>query len=72
MCHSARVAQRNLPAKHEKTIKGLNDEKMLRRRVEIFGNFKFSKFRLSNEYFSEIQKPALLTKKVKKSEQQQI
>ena len=36
MCHSARLAQRNLPAKHEKTIKGLNDEKVLRRRVKKF------------------------------------
>ena len=36
LCHSARLAQRNLPGKHEKMIKGLNDEKVLRRRVEMF------------------------------------
>ena len=36
VCHSARMAQRNLPAEHEKTISALNDERVLKRRVEIF------------------------------------
>ena len=36
MCHSARLAQRNLSTEHERRIKGLNDKKVLKRRVEIF------------------------------------
>ena len=36
MCHSARLAQRDLPAGQEKTTKGLSNEKGLRRRVGIF------------------------------------
>ena len=66
MCHSARLAQRNPPAKHELAKKSLNDEKELKRRVEIFWKFLFSEFRLKNEYFSEIQKTAILTEKVEK------
>ena len=34
--HSARLAQRHLPAKHELRRKGLNNEKVLERRVEMF------------------------------------
>ena len=36
MCHSARLAQRNLPTKHEIERKGLNSGKVLKRRVELF------------------------------------
>ena len=36
MCHSARLAQRNLPATRKKRNKGLSNEKLLRRRVGIF------------------------------------
>ena len=36
MCHSARLAQRNLPAGQKKTTKGLSNEKVLRGRVGIF------------------------------------
>ena len=64
MCHSARLAQRNLPAKHKKTIKGLNDKKKAakedRNILEVFFS---SKLRLSNEYFSEIPKTAILPEK---------
>ena len=34
--HSARLAQRNLPTKHESEKKGLNSKKVLERRVEVF------------------------------------
>ena len=33
MCHSAGLAQRNLPATQEARTKGLSNKKMLRRRV---------------------------------------
>ena len=66
MCHSARLAQRNLPAKHKLARKGLNDKKVLRRRVEKFWKFLFSKFRFSSGYFSETQKTAILTEKGEK------
>ena len=33
MCHSARLAQRNLPAGEKKTTKGLSNKKVLRMRV---------------------------------------
>ena len=36
MCHPSGLAQCNFPAKNERTIRGLNDEKVLRRRVETF------------------------------------
>ena len=36
MCHSVRLAQRNLPRKHESERKGLNSEKVLEGRVEVF------------------------------------
>ena len=41
MCHSARLAQRDLPAGQKKTTEGLSNEKVLRRRVGIFWNFYF-------------------------------
>ena len=42
--HSARLAQRDLPAGQKKTTKGLSNEKVLRRRVGIFWNFYFKNF----------------------------
>ena len=56
MCHSARLAQRNLLVGQKKTTKVLSNKKVLRRRVEIFRKFKFLKFRLTGKLFSEIQK----------------
>ena len=41
MCHSASLAQRNLPATRKKTNKGLSNEQVLRRRVGIFYSFYF-------------------------------
>ena len=72
MCHSARLAQRNLPAGQKKTTKGLSNKKVLLRRVEIFRKFKFLKFRLTGKFFSENKKTAVLTKKNEKREQRQI
>ena len=51
MCHSARLAQRNLPAGQKKTTKALSDKKVLQKRVEIFRKFKFLKFLLTGKYF---------------------
>ena len=67
MCHSARLAQRNLPAGQKKTTKGLSNKKVLRRRVEIFRKFKFLKFRLTGKYFSEIQKDGHFDEKERKN-----
>ena len=36
MCHSARLAQSNLPTKHESERKDLNSGKLLERRVDVF------------------------------------
>ena len=72
MCHSARLAQRNLPAGQKKTTKGLSNKKVLRKRVEIFRKFKFLKFRLTDKYFSEIQKDGHFDEKERKTEQRQI
>ena len=36
ICHSARLAERDLPAGQKKTNKGLINEKVLRRGVGIF------------------------------------
>ena len=55
ICHSARLAQSNLPVGQKMTTKGLSNTKGLRRRVEIFRKYKFLKFRLTAKYFSEIQ-----------------
>ena len=67
MCHSARLAQRNLPAGQKKTTKGLSNKKVLRKRVEIFRKFKFFKFRLTGKYFSEIQKDGHFDEKERKN-----
>ena len=67
LCHSARLAQRNLPAGQKKTAKGLSNKKMLRKMVEIFRKFKFSKFRLTGKYFSEIQKEGHFDEKEQKN-----
>ena len=67
MCHSVRLAQRNLQAQ-KKTTKGLSNKKVLRRRVEIFRKFKFFKFRLTGKYFSEIQKDGHFDKKERKKQ----
>ena len=67
MCHSARLAQRNLAAGQKKTTKGLRNKKVLRRRVEIFRKFKFLKFRLTGKYFSEIQKDGHFDEKERKN-----
>ena len=68
MCHSVRLAQRNLPAGQKKTTKGLSNKKVLRRRVEIFRKFKFLKFRLTGKYFSEIQKDGHFDEKERKKQ----
>ena len=67
MCHSARLAQRNLPTGQKKTTKGLINKKVLRRRVEIFRKFKFLKIRLTGKYFSEIQKDGHFDEKERKN-----
>ena len=67
MCHSARLAQRNLPAGEKKTTKGLSNKKVLRMRVKIFRKFKFLKFRLTGKYFSEIQKDGRFDEKERKN-----
>ena len=67
MWHSARLAQRNLPVGQKKTTKGLGNKKILRRRVEIFRKFKFLKFRLTGNYFSEIQKDGHFDEKERKN-----
>ena len=67
MCHSARLAHRNLPAGQKKTTKGLSNKKVLQRRVEIFLKFEFLKFRLTGKYFSEIQKDGHFDEKERKN-----
>ena len=68
LCHSARLAQRNLPPGQKKTTKGLNNKKMLRRRVEIFRKFKILKFRLTgNTKYSDIQKDGHFYEKERKN-----
>ena len=51
MCHSARLAQRNLSAEQERKIKGLNDEKVLKRRVKIFYKFQFFEISINERVF---------------------
>ena len=51
MCHSAGLTQRNLPVQHENRIRGLNDHLLVKRRVRIFWDFKFSKIRIVTSHF---------------------
>ena len=44
--HSARLAPRNLPVRHENRNRGFSDKKLLQRRVRNFWNFDFQKFDL--------------------------
>ena len=67
MCHSARLAQRNLPAGQKKTTKGLSNKKVLRRRVKIFRKFIILKLGLTGKYFSEIQKDDHFDEKERKN-----
>ena len=46
VCHSARLAPRNLPARHENRNRSLSDKKLLRRRVRILWSFNYQKFDL--------------------------
>ena len=65
---SAILAQRNLPAEHERTIKGLNDEQVLKRRVELFWRFQFFKISFIERVFLKNTKNGHFDyKKVKKS-----
>ena len=67
MCHSARLAQRDLPAGQKKTTKGRSNKKMLRGRVELFRKFKILKLRLTVKYFSEIPKDGHFDEKERKN-----
>ena len=51
ICHSARLAQRNFPTKHELERNGLNSEKVLERSVEIFWKFQLFKFSINERVF---------------------
>ena len=69
VCHSARLAQRNLPTKHELERKGLNSEKCLK------GGSKYSEFQNFNrqvDISQKYEKRPFRPKKLRKTEQQQI
>ena len=51
LCHSARLAQPNLPAQCENRIRGLNDHLLVKRRVGMFWDFKFPKIRIVTSHF---------------------
>ena len=51
MCHSARLAQRNLSAGQKKTTKGLSKKKSAAREGRNILEFLFLKFRSKSEYF---------------------
>ena len=51
MCHSAKLAQRDLPAGQEKTTKCVSNKTVLRRRVETFRKLKFFKISIDGQVF---------------------
>ena len=67
MSHSARLAQRNLPARQKKTTKGLSNKKVLRRRVEIFRKFKFFKISIDGQVFLRNKKDGHFDEKERKN-----
>ena len=51
MCHSTGLTQPILPAQRENKIRGLNDQLLVKKRLRVFWDYKFSKIRIVTSHF---------------------
>ena len=67
MCHSPGLAQRSLPSQHKSDIRGLNDQVLLKRRLEYSGILNFQKFDCRQSMSEKYREIAIFGYKVTKN-----